>query len=93
MGNNNRNPISESRKVFCYYSSFAQDRQSIGRFLPEDIDPHLCTHVIFAFVNMVGGRGLKPANWNDLTVAGRKGELVSVGIYNHCGSPPGVNDG
>ena len=66
--------FSDKKKIFCYYSSFAQSRPSVGKFLPEDIDPELCTHVIFAFVNMVGGRGLKPANWNDLTVDDRKGK-------------------
>ncbi|PVD32658.1 hypothetical protein C0Q70_08103 [Pomacea canaliculata] len=51
--------------MFCYYSSDAQYRLSVGRFLPENIDPTLCTHVIFAFfqpngldVQAVGARDL-----------------------------------
>ncbi|ESO93434.1 hypothetical protein LOTGIDRAFT_62010, partial [Lottia gigantea] len=53
-------------KVFCYYSSFAQTRAGIGKFLPEDIDPFLCTHVIYAFVDISpNGRDLLKFNWND----------------------------
>ncbi|KAL8594958.1 hypothetical protein ACOMHN_038755 [Nucella lapillus] len=55
-----------SKKVFCYYSSFAQNRQGIGKFLPEDIDPFLCTHLIFAFVDITrDGTNLRPFNRND----------------------------
>ncbi|CAG5126323.1 unnamed protein product [Candidula unifasciata] len=54
-------------KIFCYYSSFAQTRHGIGNFLPEDIDPSLCTHVIYAFVDITpDGRHLIPFNRNDL---------------------------
>ncbi|ESO93524.1 hypothetical protein LOTGIDRAFT_119130, partial [Lottia gigantea] len=51
----------------CYYSSSANGRPSVGKFWPEHIDPFLCTHVIFAFVDISkDGRDLKPNNWNDL---------------------------
>ncbi|KAK7091100.1 chitinase-3-like protein 1 [Littorina saxatilis] len=54
------------KKVFCYYSSFAQNRQGIGKFLPEDIDPFLCTHIIFAFVDIdPSGNDLMAFNRND----------------------------
>ena len=33
----------------CYYTSWAQYRPGAGRFLPENVDPFLCTHVVFAF--------------------------------------------
>ncbi|GAB1597576.1 chitinase-like protein 3 [Argonauta hians] len=60
--------VQGSKKVFCYYSSFAQTRQGIGKFLPENIDPFLCTHVIYAFVDISDdGRSLRPFNWNDIT--------------------------
>ncbi|XP_012942741.1 chitotriosidase-1-like [Aplysia californica] len=59
-------PISHGKKIFCYYSSFAQTRQGLGNFLPEDIDPHLCTHIIYAFVDITAdGRDLRPFNRND----------------------------
>ena len=33
----------------CYYTSWTQYRPGAGRFLPENVDPFLCTHVVFAF--------------------------------------------
>ncbi|XP_054286918.1 probable chitinase 10 isoform X2 [Macrosteles quadrilineatus] len=34
-------------KVVCYYFSSAQYRAGIGQFTPSDIDPQLCTHVVY----------------------------------------------
>ena len=42
-------PNSDGYKVVCYYTNWSQYRPKKGKFLPEDIDPFLCTHVIFAF--------------------------------------------
>lgn len=36
-------------QLVCYYTNWSQYRTKIGKFLPEDIQPDLCTHVIFAF--------------------------------------------
>lgn len=33
----------------CYYTNWSQYRTKIGKFVPEDIQPDLCTHVVFAF--------------------------------------------
>jgi len=63
-------PVSGNRLIFCYYSSYAIGRPSIGKFTPEDIDPTLCTHIIFAFVNLVDGTHLEPASWNDVGAKG-----------------------
>ncbi|GAB6020734.1 hypothetical protein CHUAL_003398 [Chamberlinius hualienensis] len=59
-------------KVVCYYTNWAQYRTKTGRFLPEDIDPNLCTHVIFAFVWLKKGR-LSPFEANDQSKDGKKG--------------------
>ncbi|GFS25229.1 chitinase-3-like protein 1 [Elysia marginata] len=63
--------VLPGKKIFCYYSSFAQTREGPGNFLPEDIDPHLCSHIIFAFVDITpDGRDLAPFNRNDQGPAG-----------------------
>jgi len=48
----------------CYYSNWSQYRPGDARFTPLDIDPTLCSHVIFAFANM-GNNRLFPYEWND----------------------------
>ena len=37
--------------IVCYYPQWAHEIPGIGRFLPSDLSPGLCSHIIFAFVN------------------------------------------
>ncbi|KAF6212661.1 hypothetical protein GE061_013187 [Apolygus lucorum] len=39
-------------KVVCYFTNWAWSRKGNGKFLPEDIDTNLCTHVIYAFASL-----------------------------------------
>ncbi|XP_071036118.1 probable chitinase 10 isoform X2 [Parasteatoda tepidariorum] len=38
-----------SKKIVCYFTNWAQYRPNEGKYVPEDIEPKLCTHLIFAF--------------------------------------------
>ncbi|XP_020293846.1 probable chitinase 3 [Pseudomyrmex gracilis] len=40
------------KKVVCYYTNWSSKRVSVGKFLPEDIDGELCTHVVYAFATL-----------------------------------------
>ncbi|XP_041362147.1 chitotriosidase-1-like [Gigantopelta aegis] len=72
-------PVDAGKKIFCYYSSFAQTRNGIGKFLPENIDPFLCTHMIFAFVDISpNGRDLIAFNWNDVGDNGLYQRTISL---------------
>ena len=62
------------KKLVCYYTNWSQYRPKIGKFLPEDIDPFLCTHVIFAFGWIKKGK-LASFETNDETAGGK------VGLY------------
>ncbi|KAL1130578.1 hypothetical protein AAG570_011824, partial [Ranatra chinensis] len=65
---------NEGYKIVCYYTNWSQYRQKIGKFLPEDIDPDLCTHIIFAFGWLKKGK-LSSFETNDETREGK------VGLY------------
>lgn len=36
-------------RVICYFTNWAWYRTGTGKYLPENIDPNLCTHVIYGF--------------------------------------------
>jgi chitinase len=67
----------EGSKVFCYYSTYAQNRPDAGQFLPEDIDPNLCTHIVMAFADIIQGTQLKASGWNDLPNGKDNGKDIS----------------
>ncbi|KAL8569618.1 hypothetical protein ACOMHN_057185 [Nucella lapillus] len=56
----------------CYYTNWAQYRHGAGTFLPENVDPTLCTHIIYAFAGLKQNR-LANYEWNDLSTPWRKG--------------------
>lgn len=61
-------------QVVCYYTNWSQYRTKHGKFLPEDIEPDLCTHIIFAFGWLKKGK-LSSFESNDETKDGK------VGLY------------
>lgn len=57
----------QSTQVVCYFTNWAWYRQGSGKYRPEDIDPNLCTHIVYGFAVLDGTRLLiKPHDtWAD----------------------------
>ncbi|XP_018011730.1 probable chitinase 10 isoform X2 [Hyalella azteca] len=64
-------------KVVCYHTNWAQYRTKIGKFTPEHIDPHLCTHIIFSFGWMKKGK-IASSDANDLSLDGKIGQYEQI---------------
>ncbi|XP_033119069.1 chitinase-3-like protein 1 [Anneissia japonica] len=65
----------EYRRI-CYYTNWSQYRtSSVSKFLPENVDPYLCTHIVYAFAKIGYGNVLQAYEWNDESTA------WSVGMY------------
>ncbi|KAK7483790.1 hypothetical protein BaRGS_00025006 [Batillaria attramentaria] len=60
----NGSPGDSCGRVVCYHSNWSQYRPGDGKFFPENIDPSLCTHMIYAFAKLTGNH-LAAFEWND----------------------------
>ncbi|KAK3775669.1 hypothetical protein RRG08_049848 [Elysia crispata] len=69
----------KGKKMICYFTNWAQYRNGEARFLPEDLNPNLCTHIHYAFAQISGrGTTLEPGQWNDESKRGMIGMYERV---------------
>jgi GH18 family chitinase len=64
---------NKNKKLVCYYTNWSQYRPGVGRFVPENVDPFLCTHIIYAFAKVDEAGNLKPFEWNDQSTEWSRG--------------------
>ncbi|XP_058124775.1 probable chitinase 10 [Anopheles ziemanni] len=58
-------------RVVCYFGSWATYRIGNGKFEVEDINPNLCTHIIYTFVGLDTKGNVKILdNWLDISLGG-----------------------
>ena len=66
---------SSNKRVVCYYTNWSAYRPGQAKFLPQNINPYLCTHLIYAFGGFTNDFSLRPFDkWQDIdqgTVQGR----------------------
>uniref|UniRef100_I3NG68 chitinase n=1 Tax=Ictidomys tridecemlineatus TaxID=43179 RepID=I3NG68_ICTTR len=61
------NCSGSAEKLVCYFTNWSQYREGAAHFLPRNVDPNLCTHLIYAFAGM-SSHQLSPVEWNDKTL-------------------------
>lgn len=57
--------MATSSKLVCHMTNWAQYRPGMGKFTPDNIDPFLCTHVVYALVTINSFNQITPTEWND----------------------------
>lgn len=68
--------------IVCYLGSWSVYRPSVSKFTPENINPYLCTHIIYAFAGLSSKYELKPFDsYNDITQGGYK-KFTGLKDYN-----------
>lgn len=68
--------------IVCYLGSWSVYRPSLSKFTPENINPFLCTHLIYAFAGLSSKYELKPFDsYNDITQGGYR-KFTGLKDYN-----------
>ncbi|XP_057648968.1 chitinase-like protein 3 [Chionomys nivalis] len=76
--------LGSSYQLICYYNNTALDRPGLGRFSVGNIDPCLCSHLIYAFAEIQNNR-ITQRRMGDLTdyqilctLKNRNNELITL---------------
>ena len=69
---NNNNNNNAPKRLICYHTNWSQYRPGTQKFFPDNIDPSLCTHIIYSFAKMTNYE-LAAYEWNDENMDWSKG--------------------
>uniref|UniRef100_A0A8B9KK19 chitinase n=1 Tax=Astyanax mexicanus TaxID=7994 RepID=A0A8B9KK19_ASTMX len=56
------------QQMGCYFTNWSQYRPGIGKYMPANVDPFLCTHLFYAFAMINHANELVTYEWNDETL-------------------------
>ena len=72
---------NKNYRIVCFYSNWAYNRNGEGKFLPKDIDPYLCTHIIYLSAHLenfkLSRHDNKPPNNNNRKQPGHNNERLT----------------
>ncbi|XP_056293638.1 chitotriosidase-1-like isoform X1 [Pseudoliparis swirei] len=60
--------LATASKMVCYFTNWSQYRPGTGKYTPQNVDPFLCTHLIYAFSIINNKNELITYEWNDETL-------------------------
>ncbi|XP_053499243.1 acidic mammalian chitinase isoform X1 [Ictalurus furcatus] len=60
--------LGSAYQLICYFTNWAQYRPDPVKYVPTNIDPFLCTHLIYAFARINSANQLATYEWNDETL-------------------------
>ncbi|XP_077385365.1 chitinase, acidic.1 [Festucalex cinctus] len=70
--------IASSSKLVCHMTNWAQYRPGFAKFTPDNIDPFLCTHVIYALTTINSFNQITTIEWNDVQQFNRLSYLKKI---------------
>lgn len=77
--------VAAEKRVVCYYTNWSAYRQGPAKFLPDNINPYLCTHLVYAFGGLTSDSGIKPFDkYQDVD----KGK--NIGFFSRLALPPKI---
>nr|CAD7423341.1 unnamed protein product [Timema monikensis] len=71
-----------SKRVVCYYTNWSVYRPGTAKFSPQNINPYLCTHLIYAFGGLSRENGLRPYDKYQDIEQGGYSKFIDLMTYN-----------
>ncbi|XP_072522638.1 acidic mammalian chitinase-like [Salminus brasiliensis] len=69
--------VGSTEEMGCYFTNWSQYRPGIGKYMPSNVDPFLCTHLFYAFALINHANELVTSEWNDETLYASFNDLKS----------------
>lgn len=83
--------LARPAQVFCYLTSWSAKRPGAGKFEPANIDPKLCTHLVYAFATLKDHKLTEaneddPENYDKLVEIRNNNPDINVNSFLHTDS-------